>query len=466
MPKQTVIRASGVAKGFRSHDLPANLLKQAALGAASRLLPSGASRDYLTAKAASYGSVFWALEDVGFEVAQGETIGIIGRNGSGKSTLLQIVCQTLNPSRGTVETQGRVAALLELGSGFDPEYTGRENVYLNAQLHGLSRRQIDQRLDSIIAFADIGEFIDQPVKTYSSGMFVRLAFAVIAHVDADILVVDEALAVGDTFFTQKCLRFMDQFRKTGTILFVSHDTSTVKKLCTRVIWIDGGKVRLEGDPELVCNAYLDAYFNAAPAGAATARTRAGAGSRAGGAARTSTQGDSRLPLINRSGFRNDIEVLRFDPHAASFGSGAARIVDVSIVDAENRALSWAVGGESVTLRVSAAIFEAVRSPIVGFFFNDALGQSLFGDNTFLTYRGEPVACSAGETLVADFSFVMPRLPLGDYSINVAIADGTQQDHIQLHWIHDALPLRVQASSVANYLLAVPMRHVGVSVSRV
>ncbi|KVE24294.1 ABC transporter ATP-binding protein [Burkholderia singularis] len=459
MSKQIVIRASRVAKGFRSYDLPANRLKQAAFGAASRVLP-GASREYARAKAASYGSVFWALNDVSFTVAKGETIGIIGRNGSGKSTLLQIVCQTLNPSSGSIETVGRVAALLELGSGFDLEYTGRENVYLNAQLHGLTRRQVDERLDKIIEFADIGEFIDQPVKTYSSGMFVRLAFAVIAHVDADILVVDEALAVGDTFFNQKCLRYMDQFRKKGTILFVSHDTSTVKKLCSRVIWIDKGEVRLEGDPDEVCEAYLDAYFDTAPTvsddGARPAPKRAAL------AAPVDAARDTRLATINRTPYRNDIEILRFEPHAASFGSGAARIVDVRFVDRENRPLAWAVGGEDVTLRVSAFINEDVRSPIVGFFFNDQLGQPLFGENTYLTYRDKRAPCGAGDTLVASFSFAMPVLPVGEYSVNVAIADGTQQDHVQLHWIHDALPIRVHSSSVANYLLAVPMLRVGVS----
>lgn len=464
MSKQAVIRASGIAKGFRSFDLPANRLKQAAFGAASRMLPDGALQNYAADRASAYGRVFWALEDVSFEVARGETIGIIGRNGSGKSTLLQMVCATLNPSRGSIETVGRVAALLELGSGFDPEYTGRENVYLNAQLHGLSRRQIDQRLEQIIEFADIGDFIDQPVKTYSSGMFVRLAFAVIAHVDADILVVDEALAVGDTFFTQKCLRFMDQFRQKGTILFVSHDTSTVKKLCTRVIWIDGGKVRSEGDPEAVCSAYLDAYFNAATDAAGTPAAAPAAPARVAVALGPVTEGDARLGTINRTSSRNDIEVQRFDPHAASFGSGAARLVDVRFIDDQRRTLSWIVGGEPVTLRVSASIFEAVRSPIVGFFFNDELGQSLFGDNTFLTYRHAPQGCAVGETLVADFSFLMPRLPVGNYSINVAIADGTQQDHVQLHWIHDALPLRVHASSVAGCLLAVPMRRVGIALA--
>ncbi|KVT13822.1 ABC transporter ATP-binding protein [Burkholderia sp. MSMB1078WGS] len=461
MSQQIVIRASGVAKGFHSYDLPANRLKQAAFSMASRMLPSRKGRGYARAKSEAYADVFWALDDVSFEVAKGETIGIIGRNGSGKSTLLQIVCQTLSPTRGAIDTVGRVAALLELGSGFDLEYTGRENIYLNAQLHGLSRRQIDERLDRIIEFADIGEFIDQPVKTYSSGMFVRLAFAVIAHVDADILVVDEALAVGDAFFNQKCMRFMDQFRKTGTILFVSHDTSTVKKLCSRVIWIDKGKVKREGDPEAVCEAYLDAYFDAAPAGATPAPKHVS------GPRGTEAQTDTRLSTINFTRFRNDIEVLRFDPHAASFGSGAARIVNVELIDDDaNVPLAWAVGGERVTLQVTAAIHDDVHAPIVGFFFNDHLGQPLFGENTYLTCKDENSSCRAGDTLVARFSFTMPLLPIGEYALNVAIADGTQQNHVQLHWIHDALPIRVHSSSIEHHLLAVPMLRVGVSASSV
>jgi lipopolysaccharide transport system ATP-binding protein len=272
MSSQIVIRASGVTKGFSSYELPADRLKQGVLSLASRVLPTPSGRKRARAQSETYGKMFWALNGVSFDVAKGETIGIIGRNGSGKSTLLQIVCQTLNPTSGSVEITGRVGALLELGSGFDLEYTGRENIYLNGQLHGLTRRQIDERLDDIIAFADIGDFIEQPVKTYSSGMFVRLAFAVIAHIDADILVVDEALAVGDTFFNQKCLRYMDQFRETGTILFVSHDTSTVKKLCTRVVWIDKGVVMRAGDPDEVCEAYLEAYYEAGPANAAGAAT--------------------------------------------------------------------------------------------------------------------------------------------------------------------------------------------------
>jgi lipopolysaccharide transport system ATP-binding protein len=352
--------------------------------------------------------------------------------------------------------------LLELGSGFDLEYTGRENIYLNGQLHGLSRRQIDERLADIIEFADIGDFIDQPVKTYSSGMFVRLAFAVIAHIDADILVIDEALAVGDAFFNQKCLRFMDRFRENGTILFVSHDTSTVKKLCTRVIWIDKGVVMRSGDPDEVCEAYLEAYYEAGPAHATGAATTPV--SREPRALVVEAGRDNRLSVVNQSKYRNDIEVLRFEPSAASFGSGDARIVDVELVDEDGASLAWAVGGERVTLRVTAQIRGEIDSAIVGFFFNDSLGQPLFGENTYLSYRDRPFPCNEGDILVARFTFAMPIVPVGDYSINVAIADGTQHRHVQLHWIHDALPVKVHASSTAHHLLAIPMLRVGVTTS--
>jgi ABC-type polysaccharide/polyol phosphate transport system ATPase subunit len=199
---------------------------------------------------------FWALRDVSFEVNKGDTIGIIGRNGSGKSTLLQLICRTLAPTSGSVESEGRIAALLELGAGFNPEFTGKENVYMNASVLGLSHAEISARYQDIVAFADIGEFIDQPVKTYSSGMFVRLAFAVVAHVDADILVVDEALSVGDIAFQNKCMAHLRKMTKQGaTILFVSHDLSTTQIICDRVVWLESGRVKQIGDPVQVSRDY-------------------------------------------------------------------------------------------------------------------------------------------------------------------------------------------------------------------
>src|SRR5690606_19342135 len=181
-------------------------------------------------------------------------------NGSGKSTLLQLICGTLTPTAGDIQVNGRVAALLELGAGFNPEFTGRENAYLNGTILGLSREQIEARLDDIFAFADIGELVAQPVKTYSSGMYVRLAFAVIAHVDADILIIDEALAVGDALFTQKCMRFLRKFRETGTILFVSHDSHAVTNLCQQAVWLQQGRIMEQGSAKEVSEAYLASLF--------------------------------------------------------------------------------------------------------------------------------------------------------------------------------------------------------------
>src|SRR5690554_3459359 len=246
---------------------------------------------------------FHALSGLTFEVKKGETVGIIGRNGSGKSTLLQMICGTLTPTEGEIQVNGRIAALLELGAGFNPEFTGRENVYLNATILGLSREQIDARLDDIFAFAEIGDFVDQPVKTYSSGMYVRLAFSVIAHVDADILVIDEALAVGDALFTQKCMRFLRQFRENGTILFVSHDSHAVTNLCQRAIWLKEGKIEEQGPAKEVAESYLASLF------ASSNRTEEVAKTGKAETLKAEDWVDQRLPFINASNLRNDIEVF-------------------------------------------------------------------------------------------------------------------------------------------------------------
>ena len=233
------IRAQGVGKTYRLYDKPHH-----------RLLQS------LWRGRKSYYREFAALHNISFELERGQTLGIIGRNGAGKSTLLQIICGTLHPSAGNVQVRGRIAALLELGTGFNPEFTGRENIAINAAILGLSQREISERLDDIIAFADIGTFIDQPVKTYSSGMYVRLAFAVVVHVNPDILIVDEALAVGDALFQAKCMTRMRRMLDDGlTLLFISHDISAVKALCQRTLWIDHGQVRAMGPTAEVTRDY-------------------------------------------------------------------------------------------------------------------------------------------------------------------------------------------------------------------
>lgn len=398
---------------------------------------------------------FEALKNVSFEIKKGETVGIIGRNGGGKSTLLQMICGTLNPTSGQVETHGRIAALLELGSGFNPEFTGRENIYMNASILGLSNEQINHRYNDITAFADIGNFIEQPVKTYSSGMMLRLAFAVIAHVDANILIIDEALAVGDAFFTQKCMRFLRDFMKVGTVLFVSHDTASIKSLCDHVIWLEKGHVMQEGLPKNVCESYLEAFYEAQQGKSNTTTKLITPKS----TNISHPRQDQRLTFINNSNLRNDLQIFEFNPESAAFGKGGAKIYDVKLLDKQDNPLAWIVGGEKVTLRIVANILQDLHSPIIGFSLKDRLGQILFGDNTFLTYKDQFFNCTEGSYLQADFVFFMPLLPYGDYSIAVAIANGTQDVHEQHHWIHDAVIFKSESSSVATGLIGIPMQKI-------
>jgi lipopolysaccharide transport system ATP-binding protein len=448
------IKVENLGKCYQIYNKPNDRLKQSIYPRLQRLVGKPPTQYYRE---------FWALKDVSFEVKKGETVGIIGRNGSGKSTLLQMICGTLAPTCGSVKTHGRVAALLELGSGFNPEFTGRENVYMNGAVIGLSKEEIDARFDDITAFADIGEFIEQPVKMYSSGMVLRLAFAVIAHVNADILVVDEALAVGDAFFTQKCMRFLRGFMKTGTILFVSHDTSAVVHLCNRALLLDHGAVVLIGHPKAVAEQYLVKIYASSQdvEGVQTAETK----TPDDGKVPTSEYRDMREALINGSTLRNDIEVFRFDPvkQSAGFGAGGAAITSVRILDTNGTPLSWIVGGEDISLEVRCKANQDFLQPIIGFLFKDRLGQVIFADNTFLACQFNTPTAEAGEEIVARFDFRLPVLPSGDYSIDAAIADGSQENHVQHHWIYDVLIMRVHASSVCFGLVGIPAKKITLEV---
>ncbi len=407
---------------------------------------------------------FWALQDISFNILEGETVGIIGRNGAGKSTLLQIICETLTPTSGSIKVNGRVAALLELGAGFNPEFSGHDNIYMYAALLGLSREEISQKYDSIVGFADIGTFIEQPVKTYSSGMFVRLAFAVIAHVDADILVIDEALAVGDVFFTQKCMRFLRQFQKHGTILFVSHDTSSVVNFCTKAIWLDKGRIKASGESKDVTEQYLEGVYEVSQEIDGTKQScqskKKEESPESGRCIEAVT--DQRAAFIQHSNLRNDLEIFRFHEPAKSFGTGLATITNVRVTDASDTSLTWAVGGESVSIEIVSALNKPIDNPIVGFVVKDKLGQTLFGDNTYLTCQQTPIACKEGDTLLTKFTFSMPILPSGPYSVSVAIAEGTQEDHIQHHWIHDAIVFESHATSLSTGLVGIPMQSISLT----
>lgn len=447
MSSEVAVSVRNLSKCHQVYDTPRDRFKQFLLSPLRRRvgLPP---RQYF--------HEFLALQDVSFDVERGTTVGIIGRNGSGKSTLLQMICGTLSPTSGTVETCGRIAALLELGSGFNPDFTGRENVFLNALLLGLTRAQVEERFDAIAAFADIGGFIDQPVKTYSSGMVVRLAFAVIAHVDADILIIDEALAVGDAFFTQKCMRFLRGFMRSGTVLFVSHDTSAIINLCNHAILLEDGRIRSLGAPKAVISQYIESLYASDQAIDGVPEGSEAASDPVPGSI---DYHDVREELLNASTLRNDIEIFNFNANCESFGTGRARIRSIRLLDPNGASLAWVVGGQDVILEVECHAEQEVLKPIIGFQFKDRLGQIVFGENTFLVYQNAPLRVDSGSTLFARFEFRLPLLPSGDYSFTAAIADGTQHDHVQHHFLHDGLIIRVHASSVCLGLIGVPMKSI-------
>ncbi|MFK2874147.1 ABC transporter ATP-binding protein [Dyella lipolytica] len=434
---ETAISVRNLGKCYQLYDKPIHRMLQSLIGDRHRFYRE-----------------FWALRDVGFEVRRGETLGIVGRNGAGKSTLLQLIAGTLKPSEGKATTHGRVAALLELGSGFNPEFTGRQNVYLNASILGLTRNEIDARIDDILAYAEIGDFVDQPTRNYSTGMVMRLAFAVVTHVDADILIVDEALAVGDAFFMQKCMRYLRDFKKRGTMLFVSHDGGAVTSLCDRAIWLERGCVQRIGEARVVMDAYLEASL---------IERQGGVGARNGAKTRWQPRKierhiNPRQELLDRSILRNDILLFPFKPDVESFGEYKARVTHVAFCDESRQAVAMVLAGEQVTLEIELLAEQDMDNVIVGFYIKDRLGQLLFGDNTVLSHTDD-FAVSAGETFQARFRFEMPRLGAADYFVTVGVAEGTQEQHVIQHWLHEALRITASGGGYATGLVGVPMHEI-------
>ena len=441
MSSNIAIRVEDLSKCYHLYHRPVDRLKQSFIPRLRRVLGISSM---------PYFREFWALKNCSLEIRKGETVGIVGGNGSGKSTLLQLICGTLMPTNGGVEVHGRIAALLELGAGFHPEFTGRENVYMNASILGLSQTEIDAKYDEIVAFAEIGDFIDQPVKTYSSGMFVRLAFAVIAHVDAEILVIDEALAVGDVFFAQKCMRFLRTFKSYGTIVLVTHDFGTVVGLCDRAIWLEQGEVRSVVQAKQVCEEHPANRYGAVRS---TIPRQVPEVSMSNAEQRSLSKHDARIDFINHSNLRNDIEVVDLSAERHGFGNGGASITDVHVTDLEGRQLSWVVGGEMVRLEIEALVTVPCKNTIIGFQFKDRLGQVLFAQNSFTAYCMNPVSASPNDTVKGVFVFRLPILPRGKYSVDVAIADGASPESVtQLQWLHDAFSLESHTSSVVSGLV--------------
>ncbi len=394
------------------------------------------------------------MRHVNFEVRRGESLGIIGRNGSGKSTLLQLICGTLTPTEGSIHSKGRIAALLELGSGFNPEFSGIENIYLNASMLGLSKQETDARLEDILAFADIGDFAHQAVKSYSSGMTVRLAFAVIAHVDADILVVDEALAVGDAVFTQRCMRFIRRVREQKCLLFVSHDAEAVKSLCSQALWLADGTTRSAGDCKKVSLSYLrycqstsygeELQIQALEGNSPNSMDDNGEVEQSKSSSRCLFQGS--MPGFS---YESKGECADNLSNASGWKTGDADLVEVKLRSIDNNvSQSIFEGGEEIEVIVRAKANKTIQSPILGFIVKDRLGQDLFGENTlFMKKNKKTFPALPGQGIVGTFRLIMPMLPSGEYSVMASVADGDITDNLQHHWVEDAVIIKVHTSRV-------------------
>jgi lipopolysaccharide transport system ATP-binding protein len=381
-----LVLVQNVSKLYRLYRRPADRLRELLPGVAP------AHRD------------FWALRDISFEVERGETLGLVGPNGCGKSTLLQMVSGILQPTMGRVVTRGRIAALLELGAGFNPEFSGRENVYLNGEIMGLGRGEIDRAMPSIEAFAEIGQFMERPVKEYSSGMYVRLAFSTAIHVDPEILIVDEALAVGDAVFANRCVRKFQELRERKiTVLFVSHDLGLVKQLSDRAILLLGGRIEAAGAPNDVINRYIGLVLEKQAPEARQERLR--------------------------SSFRH--------------GDGTSEIVRIQMLNARGEETASIASGEAVTVRVQARFHRAVSDPMVGILVRTRIGMDVYGTNTRIEHT-DLGDFEAGQLLEVDFGMECWLTPQ-QYTLTAAMqnADGSSHD-----WLDDAIAFDVVDTRVA------------------
>ena len=406
MSSEIAIRVRGIGKSYPVFDKPHERLVQL-------VLPGAHGRDQ-----------FRALSDVSFDVRRGEAVGIIGRNGSGKSTLLQIVCGTLQASAGTVEVNGRVAALLELGAGFNTEFTGRENVFLNGSILGLTRQQVEDRLQDILDFAEIGEHIDQPVKTYSSGMFVRLAFAVAAHCDPEVLIVDEALAVGDVYFQRKCYRRIEQLRERGcTLLLVTHSTGLLVQLCDRGILLEDGRMLFDGDCGAAVREYMKSLFGThqpeAADAAAAADARALAGDRGADGAGDGEAADPRRVL--RAGGTLDLFSTRpgYNRGETRLGDGRALLADFMVVAGDGSASPVLRAGEPFTVYARYVFREALDRLVFGMHVRTVDGLQIYSSNTTMAAQGL-FACGPDEVAVVAFEMRCALLP-GQYFLGMGVS---------------------------------------------
>lgn len=414
MDNNIAIKVDHVSKMYKLYDKPSDRLKES-LG--------------LTRKKKYH--EHWALNDVCFEVKKGETVGIIGTNGSGKSTILKIITGVLNPTAGEVAINGRISALLELGAGFNMEYTGIENVYLNGMMIGFSREEIDQRLDDILKFADIGDFVNQPCKTYSSGMFVRLAFAVAINIDPEILIVDEALSVGDVFFQAKCYKKFEDFKKMGkTILFVSHDLGSISKYCDRVVLLNRGKKLAEGTPKEMVSMYKRIMVNQDKAEEIAAHQMD----------MSSLEEDDEKEIKEAACEGQWKNHYNLNPDVDEYGNGAAEIEDFAIIDENGNYTNAIVKGTRFRLKSKVKFKQDVHDPIFTYTFKNIQGVAITGTNTMYEKKDVPLA-KEGETYVATFEQDM-FLQGGEYLLSMSCTGYRDGEFQVYHRLYDVCNVTV------------------------
>jgi lipopolysaccharide transport system ATP-binding protein len=423
------IRVEGLSKRFEIYAAPRDRLKQFVLPRLQSLAGQPQKR---------YFNEFWALNNVSFDIQKGETVGIIGRNGSGKSTLLQIICGTLSLTSGSIQTQGRVAALLELGAGFNPEFTGRENVYLNATILGLSQAEIDGRFDAIAAFADIGQFIEQPVKTYSSGMMVRLAFAVAINVDPEILIVDEALSVGDELFQRKCFSRIEAIRAKGaTILFVSHSGGTIVELCNRAILLDAGELLCMGAPKQIVGRYQKLLY-APPSLKDSIRNAIH---------QTGDQPDHSDTGTTTADAHKAQLLETFDPNflpssTIELESNGARIESPKVLTLSGTQVNNLIRGKTYVYTYRVKFSKSAVNVRFGMMIKTTAGVELGGCATVNPSKSSTYTVMADSTIQVEFRFVC-ALNTGVYFLNAGVRGDVNGEQTILHRLVDVVVFRVQ-----------------------
>ncbi len=425
MSSDYVIRANRIGKCFQTYDHPVHRLLQALYRQKKKLYEE-----------------FWALKDITVDVVRGETLGIVGKNGSGKSTFLQIVAGTLTPSRGNVQVEGRTSAILELGAGFNPDFTGRENARLNASILGMNKDEIDNRLPHIIEFSELGDFIDRPVKTYSSGMYIRLAFSTSISLEPEILIIDEALAVGDVKFQRKCFRKLEQMRNDGvTILFVTHATDSVVGLCDRAMFLDGGEVKVLGDPKHVVNQYLESMFFS------------GAGKKHVSLHTTGAAKLRSTELALQRGHDSCRNRATYNDSEYRWGNKDAQIVDYVLLGEDGDEISAGCRqGEPIVLQIGVFFEHPARNIIYGFTIKTIDGATVFGTNSEL--KRVPVADkNQEEYAIVDFEFSAHLVP-GEYFISLGVVkqEGSAPE-IVLDRRYDLIHFRINEEQRDAYGLA-------------